>query len=84
MAVDRLSKAPRCRATSKRSGAPCKAPARRGWTVCRMHGAGGGAPTGPANGAWRHGGRSQTMEQNRRRLMALVKLARDSAKSLPS
>ena len=42
-----------------------------------MHGAGGGAPTGPGNGAWLHGGRSQAVEQNRRMLMALVKLARD-------
>lgn len=26
-----------------------------GWTVCRFHGAWGGAPTGQANGAWKHG-----------------------------
>ena len=36
--------APRCTATSKRTGEPCKAPAVRGWTVCRFHGARGGAP----------------------------------------
>ena len=30
----------------------------KGWTVCRMHGAGGGAPTGPSNGAYRHGQRT--------------------------
>ena len=33
-----------CTAMSKRSGQRCKNPAVRGWTVCRMHGAGGGRP----------------------------------------
>ncbi len=36
--------APRCTALSKRTGFLCKPPAVRGWNVCRMHGAGGGAP----------------------------------------
>jgi len=76
--------APRCHTTAKTTSNRCKAPARRGWTVYRMHGAGGGAPAGPGNGSWLHGGRSQAMEQDRRNLMALVKLSRDSAKSLPS
>ncbi|MGO4909813.1 hypothetical protein ACEN2J_15930 [Pseudorhodobacter sp. W20_MBD10_FR17] len=73
--------APRCTAKAKATGNRCKSPAKRGWQVCRMHGAGGGAPTGPANGAWVHGDRSQAVEQNRRTLMALVKLARDGAAS---
>ena len=47
--------APRCTATSKRTRQRCKAPAVRGWNVCRFHGAGGGAPEGEANGAWKHG-----------------------------
>ena len=34
-----MLRAPRCRATSKRSGKPCRAPAVRGKAVCRMHGA---------------------------------------------
>jgi hypothetical protein len=55
----RLQAAPRCRATSKRSRLPCMAPAVTGWTVCRMHGAGGGAPTGKGNGAYRHGNRTK-------------------------
>lgn len=50
--------APRCTATSKRTGNPCRAPAVRGWRVCRMHGAGGGAKMGAANPNWKHGGRS--------------------------
>jgi hypothetical protein len=48
-------KAPRCTATSKRTRQRCKAPAVRGWNVCRFHGARGGAPKGRANGAWKHG-----------------------------
>jgi hypothetical protein len=47
--------APRCTATSKRTRKPCKAPAVRGWAVCRFHGARGGAPKGKANGAYKHG-----------------------------
>jgi len=69
--------APRCTAKAKTTGKRCKSPAVRGWHVCRMHGAGGGAPTGPGNGAWVHGGRSAKAEQSQRYLMALVKLARD-------
>jgi hypothetical protein len=50
----RMNQARRCRAKSKRSGKPCRAPAVRGWAVCRMHGAGGGAPLSNRN-ALRHG-----------------------------
>jgi hypothetical protein len=75
--MHKAQNAPRCRANAKTTGNRCKSPAKRGWHVCRMHGAGGGAPTGPGNGAWVHGDRSQAVEQNRRTLMALVKLARD-------
>src|SRR5437764_12765715 len=49
-----MNQASRCRARSKRSGKPCQAPAVKGWAVCRMHGAGGGAPKGNRN-ALRHG-----------------------------
>ena len=51
--------APRCTAKSKRTGKPCHAPAVRGWKVCRMHGARGGAPEGKRNGNCRHGARSK-------------------------
>ena len=64
--------APRCSARSKRSGAPCRGPAVRGWTVCRMHGAGGGAPEGPANGSWAGGGRSGDAVATRRAVAALL------------
>ena len=51
----RLNAAPRCSARSKRSGERCRGPAVRGQRVCRMHGAGGGAPKGQRNGNFRHG-----------------------------
>ncbi len=49
-----FQKAPRCTATSKRTGRFCQAPAVRGWSVCRFHGARGGGPKGKRNGAYRH------------------------------
>lgn len=54
-AVYPFQKSPRCTATSKRTRMPCQAPAMNGWTVCRFHGAGGGAPKGKRNGMYRHG-----------------------------
>jgi len=57
--INLMNLAPRCHATSKRSGNPCQAPAVKGWKVCRFHGAGGGAPSGKKNGNYRHGGRTQ-------------------------
>ena len=56
--VERLDRAPRCHARSKRSGRRCRAPAVRGAEVCRMHGARAGAPEGERNGRWKHGQRS--------------------------
>lgn len=53
--LDRANAALRCKATSKRTGNRCRAPAVRGWKVCRYHGAGGGAPKGEAHGRYRHG-----------------------------
>lgn len=48
--MHRCNAAPRCRAKSKRTGLPCRSPAVRGYRVCRMHGARGGAPKGKKNG----------------------------------
>ena len=72
--------APRCTAKAKTTGNRCNGPARRGWKVCRMHGAGGGAPNGPANGAWVHGERSVEVTRIRRNLMELLKVAKDGCK----
>jgi hypothetical protein len=70
--------APRCTATSKRTRQRCKAPVVRGWTVCRFHGARGGAPKGKANGAWKHGHYSGAAKAER----LLVKLLLKNASSL--
>jgi hypothetical protein len=45
-----MQQAKRCRATSKRSGKPCQAPAVKDWDVCRFHGAKGGRP--PSHGLY--------------------------------
>jgi len=62
MSINPMHKAhavPRCTAKSKRTGRRCRAPAVRGWKVCRMLGARGGAPEGKRNGNYRHGARSK-------------------------
>lgn len=58
--------APRCTATSRRSGERCKGPAVKGWTVCRYHGAGGGHKAGPTHPTWKHGLRSKAYIEARR------------------
>ena len=75
--VQRLQNSARCHAKAKSTGDRCNAPAVRGKAVCRMHGAGGGAPFGPANGAWKHGGRTAEAMQVRRIGTALARMARD-------
>jgi hypothetical protein len=70
-----LHLAPRCTARSKRSGKPCRAPAVRGFDVCRMHGAGGGAPFGNRN-ALKHGQYTGEAMALRRELAELVREAR--------
>lgn len=80
--AQRLAKAPRCRAMAKTTRHRCKGPAVTGWQVCRMHGAGRGAPSGPANGRWRHGKRSRSAEALRRALADLVAEARNAALAL--
>jgi hypothetical protein len=69
--------APRCSATSKRTGKPCQAPAVRGWTVCRFHGARGGGPRGKANGAYKHGLYTAEMIEERRRFSEIVRESRE-------
>jgi hypothetical protein len=78
-----FQKAPRCSATSKRTHERCKAPAVRGWTVCRFHGARGGAPKGKANGAYRHGLFTAEAIEERRALRSLVRKSRELLAMLP-
>lgn len=68
--------APRCSATSKRTGKPCQAPAVRGRTVCRFHGAGGGGPRGKRNGMYRHGLYTNEAIEERRLLSELLRNSR--------
>ena len=54
----------------------------RGYSVCRMHGAGGGAPRGNRN-ALKHGLYSAEAIETRRMVAALTKQARELVDNLP-
>ncbi len=69
--------APRCKAKSKRSGLPCKNPAVKGWSVCRMHGAGGGHGSGKDNPAYKHGMRTREWVEMRKAINALSNVSRE-------
>ena len=75
--MHRCNAAPRCRAKSKRTGLPCRSPAVKGYRVCRMHGARGGAPEGKRNGNFRHGGRTKEAIGASRYINALARLLRE-------
>jgi hypothetical protein len=75
--------APRCSATSKRTRERCKAPAVRGWNVCRFHGARGGAPKGEANDSYKHGLHTQEAIAERRLLSELLRESRKTIAALP-
>ena len=64
--TERLRDAPRCSALAKSTRQRCRCPAVRGWSVCRVHGAGGGAPRGKAHPNYKHGLRTKQMEDIRR------------------
>ena len=72
-----MRRALRCRARSKRSGLQCRAPAVRGHSVCRMHGADGGAPRGNRN-ALKHGGFTAETVALKSKIQALARMARET------
>jgi len=74
--------APRCTVKSKRTGLPCKSPAVRGWHVCRMHGAGGGAKPGKAHPNYRHGERSRKAAEMRALINCLIRDGRKAERGL--
>ena len=76
--------APRCTATAKRTGQRCNCPAVTGWRVCRLHGAGGGHPPGPAHPSWRHGMRSRQWIAERAAVNALIREFREFERGLYS
>jgi hypothetical protein len=56
-----------------RSDKPCQAPAERGKTRCRFHGARAGASKGERNGSYKHGGvtkEARALRAEARRLLA--------------
>jgi hypothetical protein len=67
----------RCHAKSKRSWLQCQAPAVRDHSVCRMHGAGGGAPKGNRN-ALKHGEFTAEGRAMKRQISALARMARET------
>lgn len=81
--ADRLNAAPRCHATSKRSGFQCQAPAVRSKKVCRMHGARAGAPCGERNGNYRHGGHTNETRALLAQARLLKVIARELLRSFP-
>lgn len=80
--TDRLNAAPRRHARSKRTGKPCQGPAVTGWRACRFHGAQGGAPRGPSNGAFSTGLHTKEAIAARQHVRDLVKRARTMAKAM--
>jgi len=78
-----FQEARRCAATSKRTKKRCKAPAVRGWKVCRFHGAGGGAPKGEANGSYKHGLYTREALAERRLLSDLLRQSRNTIAAIP-
>ncbi len=74
---------PRCSARSKRTRKRCRAPAVKGWTVCRFHGARGGGPKGRRNGMYKHGRYTKEATQERRALSDLLRQAQQALADLP-
>jgi hypothetical protein len=74
--------ATRCTAHSKRTGLSCGSPAVSGWSVCRTHGVGGGAPPGKLNGNYKHGGRTIETMALRAEIRDLVRESRELLASI--
>jgi len=75
--AQRLRDAPRCNATAKSTGQRCRNPSKQGWTVCRLHGAGGGAPRGKAHPNYKHGMRSKEWTDMRKQINELMRHLND-------
>ena len=75
--VERLRSALRCHGKAKRTGKPCQGPAVKGWNVCRVHGARGGAQRGEAHPNYRHGQRTIDAAETRREINELIEAAKE-------
>ena len=76
-----MHQALRCHAKSKRSGLRCQASGGSGLSVCRMHGAGGGAPKGNRN-ALKHGNFTAEGLALKKQISALARMARETISAL--
>lgn len=65
---------PRCGA-KRRNGAPCQRPGNKRNGRCRLHGGNAGAPSGPSNGNWVHGGRSKAVQAYKRNVHRMLRKA---------
>ncbi len=79
LALAAADAAPRCRAHSRRTREPCRAPAFTGWRVCRVQGAGGGHRAGSTHPSWKYGLRSESWISMRRLASELAREAREVA-----
>ncbi len=79
-----MHQSPRCSARSKRTRERCRAPAVKGWAVCRFHGAGGGGPKGKRTGNYKHGLYTNEAIEERRALSALLRVSRGFLDALSS
>ncbi len=77
-----FEKAPRCTATSKRTKQRCGAPAERGCSVCRFHGARGGAPKGNMHGRYKHGMFTNESIERRREVAGLIRQCRETMEAI--
>lgn len=76
--MNKAHAAPRCTATAKGTGKRCRCPAVTGWRVCRVHGAGGGHPSGRDHPSWRHGMRAREWIEARREINELIRETREA------
>lgn len=81
--TQRLRDAPRCSATAKSTGQRCRNPSKQNWNVCRLHGAGGGAPRGKTHPNYQHGLRTKEMQDLRRMVSVLSKSAGELDQGFP-
>ena len=74
--TDPFTVMPRCGART-RSGKPCQriGNARNG--RCMLHGGRAGAPSGPRNGNWRHGGATKQAGEQKAAIRALLRQVKD-------
>ena len=71
--TQRLRDSPRCTATAKSTRQRCRNPSKQNWNVCRLHGAGGGAPRGKAHPNYKHGMRTNEWTETRKQINELLR-----------